>query len=354
MAQAAFRDVACDELSFAISEAKASCALHGDAVRVYCADLRCVRCEMLAFDPSARRGSGSGSGSSSSVKPPAPRAQPGEQASKQVREQAREQQQGSSQQKGEDEAQLLQEQDEPNTALPPPEGEGEGEGEAGTDTATRGAENHAEEESEGKDNAGSKVPKLPGRRRGTATQQGQDTAPLRKSAAGAGASFKRSKAACPDDASATATATASATCRAAVQSCSFAPAPILVAHRGQRGDTPRKSARGSTALAGSLAAKHAELILAAEMEALLAFAKHGNVRQAATVLARTKLDVNVSCGGHTMLHVAAAHGQVDLIKFLLSRGADREARDASGLTPLQLARLREQGPTVRLLLAERR
>jgi ankyrin repeat protein len=41
--------------------------------------------------------------------------------------------------------------------------------------------------------------------------------------------------------------------------------------------------------------------------------------------------------GNTLLHLAAGRGAVDLVEFLLDQGASREARNAEGLTPLDVA-----------------
>ncbi|PYH37680.1 ankyrin repeat domain-containing protein [Aspergillus neoniger CBS 115656] len=43
--------------------------------------------------------------------------------------------------------------------------------------------------------------------------------------------------------------------------------------------------------------------------------------------------------GHTVLHVAASGGHVDIISILLRRGADKNARNRSNHRPSELARL---------------
>ena len=42
--------------------------------------------------------------------------------------------------------------------------------------------------------------------------------------------------------------------------------------------------------------------------------------------------------GHTLLHNAARHGYINMVKFLVSAGADVDARDENGYTPLDVAK----------------
>ncbi len=46
---------------------------------------------------------------------------------------------------------------------------------------------------------------------------------------------------------------------------------------------------------------------------------------------------DVRTKGETPLHRAAAYGDADIVRALLDRGADKEARDAHGDTPLSWA-----------------
>jgi ankyrin repeat protein len=54
----------------------------------------------------------------------------------------------------------------------------------------------------------------------------------------------------------------------------------------------------------------------------------------------------------TALHVAAEHGNVELVRLLAARGADVNARDAYGMTPVYIA-VKDGGAAVIALLAER-
>ena len=49
-------------------------------------------------------------------------------------------------------------------------------------------------------------------------------------------------------------------------------------------------------------------------------------------------------GGQTALHLAAADGHLGVIRILAARGADLDARDAQGQTPLSLTQPRPAQP----------
>jgi uncharacterized protein len=57
--------------------------------------------------------------------------------------------------------------------------------------------------------------------------------------------------------------------------------------------------------------------------------------------------VHVMDGGHTPLHLAAAAGQLGVVKVLLEAGANAGLRDAGGKTALDLARVRPDRPDCR-------
>lgn len=60
--------------------------------------------------------------------------------------------------------------------------------------------------------------------------------------------------------------------------------------------------------------------------------------------------VTSGAAGETMLHMAARLGHVDIAETLLHRGAEMEALDAQGLTPLMVALLYNQVPMCQMLL----
>ena len=51
----------------------------------------------------------------------------------------------------------------------------------------------------------------------------------------------------------------------------------------------------------------------------------------------------------TPLHFAAAFGRLEAIKTLIENGAETQAKDASGLTPLQIAEKGKKKKTIELL-----
>ncbi len=54
------------------------------------------------------------------------------------------------------------------------------------------------------------------------------------------------------------------------------------------------------------------------------------------------MDINaVLPDGSTVLHHAAVHGDVDIIMVLMANGADANALDRDGMTPIQLASTRD-------------
>ena len=61
------------------------------------------------------------------------------------------------------------------------------------------------------------------------------------------------------------------------------------------------------------------------------------------------VDARGTDGGYTALHLAAHDGNVDLVRFLLSRGADTALRTGNGKTALDLAREEGKGEVVTLL-----
>jgi hypothetical protein len=54
--------------------------------------------------------------------------------------------------------------------------------------------------------------------------------------------------------------------------------------------------------------------------------------------------------GYTMLHYAASHGHIDLIKFLVEKGGEINALDLTNWTPLHLAAIADNYKTCKLLL----
>jgi ankyrin repeat protein len=57
----------------------------------------------------------------------------------------------------------------------------------------------------------------------------------------------------------------------------------------------------------------------------------------------------IDAGGNTALHGAAKAGLDEVVEFLISSGAQIDAKGARGQTPLQVAQAASNGTTVALL-----
>ena len=92
-----------------------------------------------------------------------------------------------------------------------------------------------------------------------------------------------------------------------------------------------------------------EALQTIEATAIEYWASLGHLERVAEALAAYP-DANIrGVGGYTAMHAAAENGHVDVIRFLLDRGADLSPRLESGETPLDLARLAGQPAAVELL-----
>ena len=71
-------------------------------------------------------------------------------------------------------------------------------------------------------------------------------------------------------------------------------------------------------------------------------AHHGNHETIMALLARKReIDVPDTDGGTTALMFAAGGGHVDAVNVLVAAGADVDAKDNSGFTPLRNAKTRD-------------
>lgn len=65
---------------------------------------------------------------------------------------------------------------------------------------------------------------------------------------------------------------------------------------------------------------------------MLSYSGINNKKTISNFLLANKADVNKACNGLTPLMNAAIHGNADMAKMLLSKGADKNAKDQNGLT----------------------
>jgi len=78
----------------------------------------------------------------------------------------------------------------------------------------------------------------------------------------------------------------------------------------------------------------------------------GNTDKVSQLLsgAMAKIDTPLGTAETTALHHAAGHGMLALARVLLERGANPNARDATGATPLHWAAVMDRGDLVKLLI----
>jgi ankyrin repeat protein len=74
-----------------------------------------------------------------------------------------------------------------------------------------------------------------------------------------------------------------------------------------------------------------------------------NFAQVKSLLAKKDVNEAVNNYGDTALHYSAYLGYVDLLEWLLQRGADRDVKNQDGFTALELAEQSQQSEAVALL-----
>jgi ankyrin repeat protein len=79
-------------------------------------------------------------------------------------------------------------------------------------------------------------------------------------------------------------------------------------------------------------------------------AQKGDIAEAEKLLKSGELVSQKTIGNQTALHIAAAEGQVDMVIWLLSQGADADAKDQNGKTPADFAVSQGHAQTAQLIL----
>jgi hypothetical protein len=90
-------------------------------------------------------------------------------------------------------------------------------------------------------------------------------------------------------------------------------------------------------------------LMASEAGDLMKAAEDGDLRSVSAIV-RSGVDVNMKDQGSTALHRAAKRNRQKVVEFLLASGADVNAEDVFGNTPLTIAAMRGYRELVKLLL----
>lgn len=80
--------------------------------------------------------------------------------------------------------------------------------------------------------------------------------------------------------------------------------------------------------------------------------KNGDMDQVKEIVEKKDIDVNKDIDGRAPIHYAADYGQEDVIRYLVSKGADVNAKDKHGISVLLAAVWEGHTSCVKLLLAE--
>ncbi|KAL5006401.1 hypothetical protein ScPMuIL_015207 [Solemya velum] len=88
------------------------------------------------------------------------------------------------------------------------------------------------------------------------------------------------------------------------------------------------------------------------MEKFVWSVQNGDLDKVKELVEQQNMNVNEQIQGRCPLHCAADYGQAEVIEYLVSRGADVNAEDKHGITPLLAAVFEGHTDCVRILLAK--
>lgn len=79
-------------------------------------------------------------------------------------------------------------------------------------------------------------------------------------------------------------------------------------------------------------------------------AQNGDLDQLTELTSGEGFNIDIDIGNRTLLHTAADYGQVKCIEFLITKGANINAKDKHGITPLLNAIFEGHTEAVKVLL----
>ena len=123
-------------------------------------------------------------------------------------------------------------------------------------------------------------------------------------------------------------------------------------HRGRFGRTPLHDAaeEGPPALVSFLIAQGAEVDVDSNWGTPLHVAAHAGHQEIVEILVAAGADVNAEHDGHTPLFWPVCRGQKDIVQLLLANGAEVNVADKSGRTLVEHANSQRQAETLKILI----
>lgn len=109
------------------------------------------------------------------------------------------------------------------------------------------------------------------------------------------------------------------------------------------------SAYGPTNTVPGTRLQSPSLLQAARFKALMRYCTAGDLNAVDRLINSVDINAHAPDTGKTLLHIAAQRGHAEIVEFLMGRGANADARDRLGRTPLHLAAWSKKSDAGKLL-----